>query len=234
MKINKKSRLKELSFNWVVIFAMAMSFANASTIRASDETDSQGVVDSALVTLKDFIGDDTLTWFNENLENTKALLIFPKLSKAGKDVGGSEGIGILVVRNKKTGDWSQPAFYNIRSASIGPQIGTDSAQAIFMIMRRSTVNSLYYSSLKLGRDSSYAVGPVGEGAREHINADIISFAKSNGLYSGLNLSGAVLDVGEEWNKAYYNKKISPEEIIVKGSASNRGSDDLLLTLKDMF
>jgi lipid-binding SYLF domain-containing protein len=233
MIIKKNNELNARTFIWAASLVMVLSFMGTPSARAFDATDAQEIVDKSRVTLTDFIGDKNFTWLNKNVKNAKALLIFPQVIKAGAVIGGSGGTGVLVVRNEKTGDWSQPAFYTIESASIGLQIGVESAQTIMMVMTTKAVNSLYKSSVKLGGDMSFAVGPVGEGAKENLTADFISYSKSKGLYAGLNLEGSVLDVRKGLNKAYYSKEISPEGIIVKASVSNKGSDELLSTLKDL-
>ena len=74
---------------------------------------------------------------------------------------------------------------------------------------------------------------MGEGAKGNLTTDFISFSKSKGLYAGLNLEGSVIEVREGLNKAYFNKEVSPEGIIVKRSVSNKGSDELLSTLKEL-
>ncbi|HXN06525.1 MAG TPA: lipid-binding SYLF domain-containing protein [Nitrospiria bacterium] len=233
MIIKKKNGLNTRIFIWASALVMALAITSAPPARASDANDAQGIVDKARVTLTDFIGDKNFTWLNENLKNAKGLLIFPQVLKAGYIIGGSGGTGILVVRDENTGDWSQPAFYTIGSASIGLQIGAESAQTIMMVMSKKAVRSLYESSVKLGGDTSFAVGPVGEGAKGNLAANFISFSKSKGLYAGLNLEGSAIDVREGLNKAYYGKEISPEGIIVKRSVSNKGSAALLSTLKDL-
>ena len=70
----------------------------------------------------------------------------------------------------------------------------------------------------------------GAGAKAEF-ADFYSFAKSKGLYAGMNLTGSVLDVRSGLNKAYYGKEVTPVDILVKGSVSNKGADQLREELK---
>jgi lipid-binding SYLF domain-containing protein len=90
---------------------------------------------------------------------------------------------------------------------------------------------LLSSSFKFGGDVSVALGPVGGGAKENITADFISFAKSKGLYAGINLEGSVVNVRDSLNNAYYDKKVTPVDIIIKNEVSNDGSKELRETLK---
>jgi lipid-binding SYLF domain-containing protein len=81
------------------------------------------------------------------------------------------------------------------------------------------------------RDASVAAGPVGVGSAADVTADVVSFAKSKGLFAGLNLEGSVVKVSDDSNKAYYGKAVSPVDIIVKRTVSNPGSAKLREALK---
>jgi lipid-binding SYLF domain-containing protein len=76
---------------------------------------------------------------------------------------------------------------------------------------------------------------VGAGAKAsadipNVTADFLSFAKSKGLYAGLNLEGAVVGVRGGLNKTYYGTDVRPVDILVKKAVSNKGSDELQATL----
>jgi lipid-binding SYLF domain-containing protein len=217
----------------VGLFLMAglLILTAAPAAIASDRDDAQAIVDKARVTFNDFMHDDNYTWLHENLKNAKGLLIFPQVLKAGFFLGGSGGTGVLVVRNEKTCDWSNPAFYTIGSVTLGLQIGGESAEVIMMAMSQKAIDSLYSSSLKLGGDASVAVGPIGEGAKANITADFISFAKSKGIYAGVNLEGAVVEVRDSLNSGYYGEAVRPVDIIVRNDVHNMGSMELLATIK---
>lgn len=198
---------------------------------AADENEAQGLVDRARVTFNDFMRDDNYSWFREHLRSAEGLLIFPQVIKGGFFIGGSGGTGVLVVRDNKTGDWGQPAFYTIGAVSFGLQIGGEVAEVIMMVMSKKAEDSLLSSSFKLGGDTSIALGPVGVGAKGNITADFISFAKSKGLYAGLNLEGSVVDVRDSLNRAYYGKDVRPVDIIVTKDVAKKGSEELRATLK---
>jgi len=228
----KKRRLSGVGTSMIItILMVGMLFASFTAAVAADADEAQGIVDKARVTFNNFMRDKNYTWLHENLKNAKGVLIFPQILKAGFIFGGSGGTGVLAVKDEKTGDWSQPAFYTIGSVSFGLQIGGEAAEVIMMAMSQKSIDSLFASSFKLGGDTSIAVGPVGAGAKGNITADFISFAKSKGLYAGLNLEGSIVDVRDSINKAYYGKDVRPVDIIVKKDVSNKGSAELLATLK---
>ncbi len=193
----------------------------------------QATVDKARVTFNEFMNDQHYTWFHENLSKAKGLLIFPQVLKAGFILGGSGGTGVLVLRDEKTCNWSEPAFYTIGSVTFGLQIGGESAEVIMMVMSQKAVDSLLASSFKLGGDASVALGPIGEGAKSNITADFISFAKAKGIYAGLNLEGSIVKVRDSLNRDYYGRDVTPVDIIVKRDVDNGGARDLLAILKKL-
>ena len=205
---------------------MALLIIAVTPAVAADAEEAQGIVDKARVTFNNFMRDKNYTWLHSHLKDAKGLLIFPQVLKAGFILGGSGGTGVLVVKDEKTGDWSEPAFYTIGAVSFGLQIGGEAAEVIMMAMSQKAIDSLFSSSFKLGGDTSIAVGPKGVGAKGNITADFISFAKSKGIYAGINLEGSVVDVRDSLNKAYYSKDVRPVDIIVKKEVSNKGSDQL--------
>jgi len=214
-----------------MILAAMLLVAAAPGAMAADEEDAQGIVDKSRVTLSGFLRDKDYVWLRENIKNAKGVLIYPQVLKAGFVFGGSGGTGVLVARDSKTGDWSNPAFYTLGSVSFGLQIGGEAAEVVVLVMSQKGVDALLTSKFKLGGDTSIALGPVGAGAKSSITADFISFAKSKGLYAGLNLDGSYIDVRESLNKAYYGQPVTPVEIIVKGSVSNKGAAPLIEELK---
>lgn len=218
----------------VAVLAVAGMLVTSAPAIAADMNSAQSIVDKARTTFNDFMNDQQYTWFHENLKNAKGLLIFPQVLKAGFIFGGSGGNGVLVLRDEKSCNWSEPAFYTVGSVTFGLQIGGEAAEVIMMVMSQKAVDSLMASSLKLGGDTSIALGPVGMGAKANITADFISFAKAKGVYAGINLEGSVVDVRDSLNSAYYGKEVSPTDILVKKDVTNEGSHDLVTTLDKMI
>ncbi len=226
-------KTKNMKIGQVIGLALALALLAVSVqpAVAAEPVEQQGTVDKALVTFRNFMADKDMEWFHKNLKGAKGLLIVPSLLKAGFILGGSGGSGVLVARDEKTGDWSQPAFYTLGSVTFGLQIGGESAEVIMLIRTQKALDALFTTEFKLGGDTSVSAGPVGVGAKSDVTADIVSFAKSKGLFAGLNLEGSVVKVSDDSNKAYYGKAASPLDIIVKNAASNPGSAKLREELK---
>ena len=226
-----KSRAGIRVVAFATIIAAILIIAAAPGAIAAGEEDAQGIVDKSRVTLSGFMRDKDYEWLRNNIKNAKGVVIYPQVLKAGFILGGSGGTGVLLARDSKTGEWSNPAFYTLGSVSFGLQIGGEAAEVVLLVMSQKGVDSLLTSKFKLGGDTSIALGPVGAGAKSDVTADFVSFAKSKGLYAGLNLDGSYVDVREGLNKAYYGKDVTPVDILVKKSVSNKGAVPLKEELK---
>ena len=232
--MEKKGVVSGISaFGIAGILVLALLITAVMPVSVSRASDAQDIVDRARVTLNAFMRNQDYVWLHEHLKDAKGLLIYPQVIKAGFIFGGSGGTGVLVVRSGNAGDWSQPAFYTIGSATFGLQIGGEVAEVIVMAMSQKAIDSLLASSFKFGGDTSVALGPVGTGAKGNVTADFISFAKSKGIYAGINFEGAVVDVRDSLNKEYYGKEVRPVDIIIKKEVRNKGSEKLRASLRKM-
>jgi lipid-binding SYLF domain-containing protein len=215
----------------IAILAAAVFAGQASGVMAADIDDAQATVEKARLTFGEFLRDDNYSWMRDHVKEARGVLIYPQVLKGGFIFGASGGTGVLLVREDKEGDFSYPAFYTMGSVSFGLQIGGESAEVVLLVMSQKGVDSLLTSQFKLGGDVSIALGPVGGGAKGDITADFISFAKSKGLYAGLNLDGSYLSVRDGLNKAYYGKQATPADIVIRRIVQNKEADRLREELK---
>ena len=221
-----KKTSNRLLFVLFAIIISTMVFGFFIQRAAAEPAEQQLLVDKARVTFESFMKDKDHLWLRENLNQAKGLIIIPSLLKAGFFIGGSGGSGVLIVKDDKTGQWSQPAFYTLGAGSLGIQFGAEAAEIIMMVRTQKAVDKLFTSSFNLGGDTSIAVGPVGKGVKSDIVADILSFSRTKGAFAGVSLEGSVIKTKDKWNEAYYGKAVSPADIIVKRSVSNPGSKAL--------
>src|SRR4030042_5677447 len=129
--------------------------------------------------------------------NTQGIPIIPGVIKAGFVIGGRHGSGIMVVRDKK-GEWSTPSFVALTGGSIGWQVGAQSADIILVFKSRRGINNMMKGKFTLGGDASIAAGPVGRqveaGTDVQLKAEIVSYSRTRGLFAGLSLEGAALQI----------------------------------------
>ena len=202
----------------------------AKAAEASDAT-QKVLVDRAGVTLEAFLNDSAMTYLKNNIKFAKGVLVIPSLLKAAFWVGGSGGRGIFFARNPKTNQWSGPVFYTVGGGSLGLQFGASASEVIMMVMTQPGLESLYATNFKLGGNVSVAAGPVGIGAEgataPNLSADFVSFARSKGAFIGVALDGAVIAVSDDYNEAYYGKRVRPVDVFTHQNAYNPHSSGIL-------
>jgi lipid-binding SYLF domain-containing protein len=64
--------------------------------------------------------------------------------------------------------------------------------------------------------------------------DFVSFVRSKGAFAGISMEGAIVKVNQDWNQAYYGKRVSPLGIVEKNLVSNPGSAELRNTIQSSF
>ncbi len=220
--------MKHTTFVIASIFLASVLLVAPSPVFAADEDDAQATVDKAEITLKGFMADENFSQLGKIAKSAKGIFIAPQVLKGAFVVGASGGTGVFLVR-EDGGKWTYPAFYTIGSVSLGFQAGGQASEVILLAMTERGVKSLLEDSVKLGADLAVAAGPYGGGAQAataNVSADILSFSRSKGLYGGISLDGAVVKVRDKLNEAYYGKKVTPEDILIKRKASKREADGL--------
>jgi SH3 domain-containing YSC84-like protein 1 len=208
-------------------FALTAVVASTFAAAAHAQADQQKLVAESQASFSNFLRDPEMTWFQQNVGRAKGILIAPEVLKAGFIFGGSGGRAVLIARDPKSGKWVGPAFYALATASVGFQAGIQVSEMITLVMTDKGMNSLLLPSFKMGPDASVAVGPVGAGAKSNLAADLIAFSRAKGVYGGLNVDGTIVNTSDDWNQAYYGKKVASPDILVRMSVHNKGADALL-------
>jgi len=236
--MNAKKRVSWARGAWLSLFTIfvsgALTLFQAVPASGNDRQEATQIVEKACMTLSNFKSDDNMGAFRDFLKDAKAVVIAPEFLKGAFVVGASGGNAVAMVRDGKTGRWSEPAFYTIGGASIGLQIGGESSEVILLAMTERGVSALMGNSFKLGAEAGVAAGPVGIGAQAataNLSADVLSFSRSKGLYGGISLDGAVVAVREGLNLAYYGKKATPTDILVRHDVKNPQTACLIQNLK---
>jgi lipid-binding SYLF domain-containing protein len=149
------------------------------------------------------------------LESAKCIAIIPGDKKFAFIFGGSYGRGVATCRTA-TG-WSAPMFVAIDGGSVGYQIGGSSTDLVMLFMNDHALQSLMSDKFKIGADASVAAGPVGRNAAAgtdlKLNAEILSYSRSKGVFAGVSLEGAVMQADKSGDQAMYGHDVSRREIL---------------------
>ncbi len=155
----------------------------------------------------------------EIFRRARGVAVIPRLFKAGFIVGGEHGRGVLTVR-KADGTWSAPIFLQMTGGSLGFQAGAQASELVLVFTTAAGVERLLAgrNKLTLGADIGVAAGPVGReiGAATdpRLRAEILTYARSRGLFAGVSVAGAALTIDWRSNAMYYRTDfVSPAEIL---------------------
>jgi lipid-binding SYLF domain-containing protein len=118
-----------------------------------------------------------------------AVLVFPRVTKAGVGVGGEFGEGALEVHGKTVG------YYRVTGASLGATLGAARRSEVFLFMtdeaRDHFMNSRDWT---IGADTGVAVVKKGAGAQYDtgtLNKPVLAFVfGEKGLLGDVSLEGA--------------------------------------------
>jgi len=151
----------------------------------------------------------------ELLEKAECVAVFPSVLKAGFIVGGRGGRGVASCRTAS--GWSAPAYFNLGGGSFGLQIGAQSTDFVLLFMNKEGMNSLLSNEFTLGADASVAAGPVGRQAGAEtdlkLNAQILSYSRSKGLFAGLELKGVVIKPDKDDMRDVYGEGVTAKEVL---------------------
>jgi lipid-binding SYLF domain-containing protein len=161
---------------------------------------------------------------HELLERAEAVVVIPHVVKGAFGLGGRYGKGVVSQR-LASGRWSAPAFVQIGGGSFGAQIGVSATDLVLVFTDRKALDLLEKGKdLKLGVDAAIVAGPIGRTAEAGVNANlesaIYSYSRSKGLFAGVALDGAVLDIDNSMNEKVYGPSADAKTILNGQTAAN--------------
>ena len=184
---------------------MSLTQAHTSSTRQSDEA---ARAENAATVVSEIMGSDqgipaVL------LKKAYAIAVIPHVVKGAFGIGGQYGKGLIAQRNDD-GDWGIPLFIEIGGGSFGLQLGVEATDVVMVFANREGIKPLLKGKLKIGADATATAGPVGRkgeaGTDIPLKSAIYSYSRSKGLFAGIALDGAVIQLDDDANKAVYGKK----------------------------
>lgn len=207
----------------VLVTAMGLLLAPLAHAAGVDRAKAADKVKVAAQVLKEIMDTPDKGIPRDFLSQAAAVAIFPDVIKAGFVIGGKYGRGVIIKHDPGANRWSAPAFYSIGAGSVGWQIGAESTDLVLVIRHQRGVESLLHNEFTLGGDASVAAGPVGRNAEAAtdvaLKSEVLAYSRSRGLFAGISLEGAKINPLDDYNKAYYGRKLTSRQILLDGKAS---------------
>jgi SH3 domain-containing YSC84-like protein 1 len=206
------------------IFVAAV-LAGTAALRADVSTSEAKRFAEAAVVLQEIHAAPDKDVPQDLWNKASCVLVIPGLKKAAFIVGGEYGKGVMSCR--RNGAWSAPVFMHLGKGSWGLQIGAQSIDLVLLVMNDKGIDKLLRNKVSLGAEASAAAGPVGRDARAgtdaQMQAEILSYSRTQGLFAGINLSGGVLSMDDDDNADLYGPGMSARDILISGLATVPGA-----------
>ena len=156
------------------------------------------------------------------LKKADCVAVIPGLKKAAFGFGGQLGRGaVSCKKDQGKGAFGPPVMISIKGGSFGFQLGAQEIDVVMLFMTPDSMKYLMRDKVTLGVDASAAGGPKGRAASAETNAtmraEILSYARSRGLFAGISLKGAVLSPDKDANQNLYNQEIEARDLLEKGN-----------------
>lgn len=201
----------------VIACGAAMAVSSTAALGATDRAklvermqDAQAVVTQIMATPDKSIPSSILS-------GATCLAVIPSFKKAAFVVGAQYGQGVATCRTSR--GWSAPVFVQLTGGSFGFQIGGQATDLIIVAMNEQGLQDMLKNKFKIGADAAASAGPVGRNAQAgtdwKMNAELLTYSRSKGLFAGIDLDGTVLSQNEDDTRVMYGSAI-PFETILKG------------------
>ena len=198
-------------------FALALSLCSSVVLFAADTarerlSDTTNVFNEIMATPDKGIPQDLL-------EKANCIIIVPGMKQAAFGIGAKFGRGYAVCRENHA-HWGPPAAIRVEGGSFGFQIGVSDTDIVMLVMNDRGKRRLLEDKVTLGAEATVAAGPVGRQTSAstdvQLQAEILSWSRSKGLFAGIALHGATLRPDNDMNEELYGNKLSNREILAGG------------------
>ena len=150
------------------------------------------------------------------LDEARGIVVVPDTIKAGLVLGGRRGHGLMSVKGAD-GTWSNPVFVTLTGGSIGFQAGVQSSDVVLVFRNDRSLDDIVNGKFTLGADAGVAAGPVGRNAAAatdgQLKAEIWSWSRARGLFAGVSLDGAMLQIDRKAQANVYGANTTPRMVL---------------------
>jgi len=200
----------------VAILAIAGTLTTAS-FAADREIKVDDRLDASADTLTDMMQASDHGIPHDLLDKARCVVVVPGMKKAGFIFGAKYGRGFATCRRAGGSGWSAPAAMRVEGGSVGFQIGASETDIVLLVMNDGGMKHLLSDKFTIGGDASAAAGQIGRETTAQtdamMNAEMLSYSRSRGLFAGISLEGATLRPDEEANHELYARDSTNREIL---------------------
>ena len=212
-----------------LLLVTLLSLPASAQQKEKDRVQNAGTVMSEILNVPDNIQQ-------ELLDKAECVIVLPSVMKFAFIFGGSYGRGVMTCRGGKefTGPWGAPTMIALEGGSFGLQLGGQATDYVLLVMNARGADSVLSSKVKLGVGISAAAGPKGRdtiaATDVALRAEILSYSRSRGLFSGAFLDGSTLRPDNKANQKLYGQELRAKQIALVGKIAPPPSAEELLAV----
>ncbi len=218
----------------LIPFTLAFAMGCTTLIAADDTRKTAERLDDSATLFSEIMGTPDKAIPQDLLGKANCIVLVPGMKKAAFVVGAKYGRGFAVCRQPSGPGWGPPAAIRVEGGSVGFQIGVSSSDVILLVMNKSGMKKLSSSKFTIGADATAAAGPVGRNASAQtdgfMNAEILSWSRSRGLFAGISVDGATLRNDLDENEALYGQRWTSKQILGSGAKMPAAAGKLISEL----
>jgi SH3 domain-containing YSC84-like protein 1 len=220
--------------NIFIFVIIALLLLTTSIGYAQEPSREEARIDKSIEVFQEMTAKENQTGaMGELLNSARGIAIFPQLTKVGFGVGVQFGEGLVLHRDQQTENWYGPAFIEVKTATVGAQIGIQDVSLVLIIMDEAGINGFKQTDFELGANISISTGPTGESLQKDadFNDSIYSYSYSEGLYAGFTLEGSVIHADRSANQSFYGREIGAEEILENHEVEDESALKLIVEIE---
>jgi lipid-binding SYLF domain-containing protein len=172
-------------------------------------------VESCEAILREFMANPATAIPPSVWQKARAVVIVNQF-KAGFFIGVKDGYATILVK-KPNGRWSLPVLLAAGEASLGFQVGAKAVETVMIITNDETPRMLFRGRVNVGVDAKAVAGPkVAEVERDNhpiVEAPVLVYGKSRGLYAGATVKTGYLSRNDEDNFVLYHTDYALPELL---------------------
>ena len=202
---------------FLAVLAIAGAVSAATAFAADREIKVDDRLDASAETLNDMMHASDKGIPQALLDKARCVVVIPGMKKAGFIFGAKYGQGFAACRRGNGTGWSAPAAMRVEGGSVGFQIGASETDVVLLVMNDGGMKHLLSDKFTVGGDASAAAGPLGRDLSAQtdamMNAEMLSYSRSRGLFAGVSLEGATLRPDGDTNRELYGHDTTNREIL---------------------
>jgi lipid-binding SYLF domain-containing protein len=167
-------------------------------------------IDASAKVLDEVMADPSKGVPDQLIKRAQCVAVFPSMVEVAALVGGKHGKGFISCRTSS--GWSAPAPLTVTGGNWGAQFGGEQVDLVVLVMNDKGRQQLESGKFDMGVETSAVAGPVGT---HHwtMNAEVVTYARSRGLFAGTNLDGSSIAQDADETRSLYGKSVSLADIL---------------------